>query len=98
MIGPSLEVLGGGQSHHLGRRTALLQQLGHGLHRRAGVREEQLQALAEVVLARLAVARNCEAVLRATAVTQGLNLATPALSGKRIALVVSEFALLRPRQ
>ena len=42
-------------AHHVGRRPVPLQQLRHGLHRGAGMGEEQLKARAQVVLSRLAV-------------------------------------------
>src|SRR5258707_14222165 len=68
LIRPALIVLSRGQSHHVGRRPALLEQLPHGPHRRARVFEAQPQARTKVVLARFAVAREYEPVLRTSAV------------------------------
>ena len=68
-IGPPSRVLGSSQRHYVGRRAVPLQKLGHRLHRRTCVREEQLQAGAEIVLAGIAVAGECEAILRASAIT-----------------------------
>ena len=58
----ALRVFGSDQRHHIGGRASLLQQLGHRLHGRAGVGEEQLQARAQVVLARLAIATHAVAL------------------------------------
>jgi hypothetical protein len=90
---PALLVLNRGQRHNVGRRTSQLKQLCHSPHRRTRMGEEQLQAGAKVVLAWLAVTRECEPVLRTSAVAQRPDLTTLALRGKRIALVVSELAL-----
>ena len=56
--------------------------------------EKKLQSRAEVVLARLSVARECEAILRTTAVAQVPDLAFLALGGEGIALILSELALI----
>src|SRR5258705_12969474 len=69
LIRPALIVLSRGQCHHVGRRPALLEQLRHRPHRRACVGEEQFQARTEIILARFAVAREYEPVLRPSAVT-----------------------------
>src|SRR5208282_6229779 len=50
-------IIGGDLRHHLGGCAALLDQLGHRLERRACVHEKQFQSGTEVVLSRLAVAR-----------------------------------------
>jgi hypothetical protein len=86
-------VLSRSPCHHVGGRAALLEQLCHRSHRWARVGEKQLQTRTEVVLARLAVAREGEPVLWTSPVTKWPYLAIFALSSKRIALVVSELPL-----
>src|SRR5258706_14504709 len=97
LIGFALCVLGRNHRHHLGRRSSPLQQPGHGPHHRARVREEELQALTEVVLPLLAVAREREPVFRAATVAKMSDIATLALRGQRVALVVTEAALFGRR-
>jgi hypothetical protein len=92
-IPPALIVLSGDQVHHIGRRSALLEQLGHRPHRWPRVSEKQLQARTEIVLTGLAVARECEPVLWTAAIAKRSDLATLALRSERIALVISELAL-----
>src|SRR6266576_1784549 len=82
LVGTTPRVIGGGQRHHLGWRAPALQQRRHGLHRRSRVREEQCEALTKVVLARLAVAREGEPILRAATMAQVPDLATHALRGQ----------------
>ena len=72
---------------------ALLNHLGHSREGWAGMHEKQLQSRAKVVLARLAVTRECEAILRTTTVAQVPDLASLTLVGEGIALIVSELAL-----
>ena len=72
---------------------ALLNHLGHSREGWAGMHEKQLQSRAKVVLARLAVARECEAILRTTTVAQVPDLAFLTLGGEGIALIISELAL-----
>src|SRR5271154_2037280 len=93
LTSPALVVLSGDQGHHIGRRSALLEQLCHRLHRWPRVGEEQFQASTEVVLTGLAVARECEPVLRTATIAKRPYLATLALRSERIALVISELAL-----
>ena len=96
-IGPALHILGCGQCHYFGRRTAPLQQLDHRLHRGTRMGEEQIQAGTQVVLTGIAIARESESILGTATVAQTLHLATLALRSKQIALVVSELALLGGR-
>src|SRR6185369_2725191 len=77
LVGIAPRVLGGHPGHHVGGGAALAQQAGHLLHGRTGVGEEQLQARAEVVVARLAVARADEAILRAATVAERPDAAAP---------------------
>ena len=63
LIGSMLLVLRSDPSHDLGGCVALLNHLGHSREGWAGMHEKQLQSRAEVVVARLAVARECEAIL-----------------------------------
>ena len=78
-VRPANRVLGGGARHHIGRRSAVLQQLGHGLHRGAGVSKEQIQTCTEVVLARIAVVRKREPVFGTAPITKVPDFATLAL-------------------
>jgi hypothetical protein len=55
--------------------------------------EEELQARAEIVLARISVSRKYEPVFGAAPIAQRSDLAALALASEGIALVVSEFAL-----
>jgi len=92
LVGTTLFVLTSSKCHDLGRRAALLKQSSHRLHCRACVREEQLQARAQVVLARIAVFREGEPIFRAAAVTQRPDFALLALGSQQVSLVVSELA------
>jgi len=73
--------------------VALLNHLGHSREGWAGMHEKELQSRAEVVLSRLAVTGECEAILRTSAVAQVPDLASLALGGEGIALIISELAL-----
>src|SRR5208283_5783906 len=81
--------------HHLSRRAAALQELPHHAHQRAAVSEEAFEPGAKVVMTRLAVLRQSEAILRAAAVAKEAHLAVAALLRQRIALVVAELPHLR---
>jgi hypothetical protein len=97
LVGSTLLVRVGHARHHFGRVASLLNQCRHGLPRRGRVPEEQLQAGAQIVLARLPVAGDGETVLRAAAVAQWSDLALPALRRQRVPLVIPERALRRRR-
>ena len=67
-VGSALCILGGGQRHHIGRWPVPLQELSHRLHGGARVLEEQFEAYAEVVVARIAVTGECKPIFRAAPV------------------------------
>ena len=81
-------------AHHFRGSATFLQQLGHHRHRRARVHEEQFKPLAEIVLSRLAIARDTKPVLRATTVAKVSNSAVLALLREQIAFVIAKLALL----
>src|SRR5271166_4241840 len=91
----ALRVLGLHPKHHVGGRAAALEELPHHAHQRARMGEEELEAGAEVVLARFAVLEQREAVLRTAAAAEEAHVAFSALSGQRVAFVVAELAHLR---
>src|ERR1035441_1091631 len=95
LIRSALRVSGGDRRHNFRGRVAPLDQLGHRAEGRARMHEKQFEARTQVILARLAVARKCEAVLRAAAVAPIPHLAAAALGRERFALVLAELALLR---
>lgn len=79
-------VLRSNPGHVLGGCVALLNHLGHSREGWTGMHEKELQSRTEVILARLAVAREREAILRTSTVAQVPDLAFLTLGGKRIAL------------
>ena len=81
LIRSALGVLGRRPRHHVGRRTARLDQAGHGPHRRERVGEEQFQTRAQVVLAGLAIARVRKPILRTTPIAQWPDFTALALCG-----------------
>ena len=74
LIRSAFGVLGSCPRHHVGRRTARLNQAGHDPHCRQRVGEEQLQASAQIILAQLAIARGRKPVLRTTPVEPKIAL------------------------
>src|SRR5271165_3708169 len=81
--------------HHVGGRPAAFQELSHHAPQRTGAGEEKLQSRAQIILPRLAVLRQREAVLWTAAVAQGAHRALAALFRQRVALGVAELAHLR---
>ncbi len=79
--------------HHLGGRTALLQQTGHVPQGRLHVRKEQAVSGAQVVRILACVGRADETVLRATTVAPRAYRACQARCGQGTALVLHERAL-----
>jgi hypothetical protein len=94
LVGPAPRILGGDQLHQVGRRSTPPQQFGHGVHRRPGVGEEQLQARTKVILAWFTVTRKREPIFRTAAVAKRPDLASATLSGQGILLVIAKFLLL----
>jgi hypothetical protein len=94
LIMSTLSVFRQSPPHYVGRWSAVLKKLSHDAHGRTRVSEEQFQACAKVVLSRVSVAGEYEPIFRTAAVTERPDLAAPALRGERIALIVSELALL----
>jgi hypothetical protein len=86
-------ILGYRQRHYIGGRTTVLEHVCHGLHCGAGMRKEQLQPGAEVVLTLLAISRERKPVLRTSTVAEEPDFATLTLGGECVALVISELAL-----
>ena len=80
-------------AHDQGGIASFAQQSGDGGQSGLYVGKEMEVARAEVMQARMAVARNREALLRAAAVAELLYWADPALLRQLVALVVAEAAL-----